>query len=251
MMRPSTEICSQKGAQEVEPAGFPAPENAVGRRILLADDSEDIRALIAAYLEHTPHQLEMAADGQAAVEKFCSGHFDLVLMDIQMPVMDGYTATRAIRQWEAQRGAPRTIILALTGGAMEEGASSSGEPVWDAQLSKPFRMETFLQAIEDHLKPRDAIRVSSPAGIETLVPGYLESRKADVHVLETALAGGDYETIRVLGHHLRGSGNPYGFATISHIGRSLESAAGTQSPDEIRREIAALGDYLARVKAGG
>ena len=240
--------CSEKGAQEVEPAGLPAPKNTAGRRILLADDSKDIRALVAAYLEHTPHQLEMAADGQAAFEKFCSDHFDLVLMDVQMPVMDGYTAARAIRQWEAQRAAPRAIILALTGGVMDEGASSGGEPVCEAQLRKPFRMGAFLQAIEDHLKPRDAIRVSCLPGIENLVPGYLASRKAEVHVLKTTLEAGDYGTIRILGHHLKGSGKPYGFAAISQIGRSIEEAAGRQAADEVRRQIAALEDYLARVK---
>ena len=156
-MKPSIEICPQVGAQPIEPAGASVPENAARRRILLVDDSEDIRALVAAYLEHTPHQLEMAADGQAAVDKFCSGHFDLVLMDVQMPVMDGPTAARAIRQWEAQRGTARAIILWLTGGAMEEDASSDGETISDAQLSKPFRMGTFLQAVEDHLKAHDAI----------------------------------------------------------------------------------------------
>lgn len=250
-MRPVTESCSQNGAQPVESAGSPAAANAAPRRILLAEDSADIRSLVAAYLEHTPHHLEIAVDGQAAVEKFCAGPFDLVLMDVQMPVMDGYTAARAIRQWEAARALPRAIILALTGGAMEEGASSGGAPVWDAHLGKPFRMETFLQAIEDHLKPSDAIRVPIPAGIERLVPGYLASRKAEVPVFRSALESGDYETIRVLGHNLKGSGNPYGFATLSHIGGSLESAARTQSSDEIRRQIAALGDYLARVVVGG
>jgi len=249
-MKPSTEISTEKDAQEAEPAGLPAPENAASRRILLADDSEDIRNLVAAYLEHTPHELEMAADGQAAVEKFSSGHFDLVLMDVQMPVMDGYTAARAIRQWEAQRDVPRTTILALTGGVMEEAASSGGQPVCDAQLAKPFRMGTFLRAIEDHLKPRDAIRGSGLPGIERLVPGYLASRKAEVLVLQAALADGDYKTIRVLGHQLQGSGKPYGFAAIGQIGRSLESAAGRQAADEIRRQIAALEDYLARVKVG-
>src|SRR6266849_1488751 len=133
-MKPSVAICSPNGVRPVEPAGLPAPENAARRRILLVDDSEDIRALVAAYLEHTPHQLEMAADGQAAIEKFCSAPFDQVLMDGQMPVMDGYTAARAMRQWEAQRAIPRATILALTSGAMDEVASSGGEPVCDAQL---------------------------------------------------------------------------------------------------------------------
>jgi CheY-like chemotaxis protein len=234
-----------------ESMGFPNPHDAPGRRILLADDSEDIRALVAAYLKHTPHHLETAADGHAAVEKFRSGRFDLVLMDIQMPVIDGYAAARAMRQWETKRGAPRAIIVALTGGSMDEDGASTGEPVCDAQLGKPFRMQTFLEAIEDHLKARGVVPVSLSAGIEMLVPEYLESRRAEVQILEMAFAAGDYETIRVLGHHLKGSGTPYGFAALSQIGKRLESAAESRFPDEVGRQIAALGDYLARVKMGG
>ena len=234
-----------------ESMGFPRPHHAPGRRILLADDSEDIRALVAAYLEHTPHHLEAAPDGQAAVEKFCSGSFDLVLMDIQMPVMDGYAAARAIRQCEAKRGAPRTMIVALTGGSLDEDAASTGEPVCDAQLCKPFLMQTFLEAIEDHLKARDIIPVSLSPGIERLVPEYLENRRAEVQILEMALAASDYESILVLGHHLKGSGTPYGFAALSQIGKGLESAAERRSHEEVRRQIGTLGDYLARVKMAG
>ncbi len=71
-----------------------------------------------------------------------------------------------------------------------------------------------------------------------------------MQILESALAGGDYETIRVLGHHLKGSGTPYGFAALSQIGRGLESAAGSRLTEEVRRQILALGDYLARVNVG-
>ena len=69
-------------------------------RILLVEDSEDNRLLILSYLKKTPYQIDIAENGEIAVEKFKSGEYDLVLMDIQMPVMDGYAATKAIRKWE-------------------------------------------------------------------------------------------------------------------------------------------------------
>ncbi len=246
-MRPASEKCPHDDARVIESAGFPISAPAP-HRILLADDSADIRALVAAYLEHTPHYLEVAADGQTAVEKFCAGHFDLVLMDVQMPVMDGFTAAGAIRRWEAKRGVRRAIILALTGGAADEDALASLEPVCDALLNKPFRMQAFLQAIEDHLKLSGVIRVSLSPGIERLVPKYLDDRKSELSVLESALMAGDFDTIRVLGHQLKGSGTPYGFTALSQIGKSLELAGESQSPGEVRRQMSALGDYLARVK---
>ena len=63
-------------------------------RILLADDSADNRLLIQAYLRKTPYRLDEADDGAKAIELIFKGDYDLVLMDIQMPVMDGYTAVR-------------------------------------------------------------------------------------------------------------------------------------------------------------
>ena len=71
-------------------------------RILLVEDSKDNQLLITAYLKQSAYQIEIAADGQAAVDKFTAGAFDLVLMDVNMPVMNGYTATRKIREWETE-----------------------------------------------------------------------------------------------------------------------------------------------------
>ena len=86
----------------------------------MADDSPDNRALIRAYLKKTPYRLEEAEDGQQAIDKFTAGNFDLVLMDIQMPIVDGYEATSTIRVWELANGRRRTPIVALTASALEE-----------------------------------------------------------------------------------------------------------------------------------
>src|SRR5438132_110499 len=75
-------------------------------RILLAEDSQDNRLLVQSYLKHTPHHLDLADNGAIAVAKFKARGFDLVLMDMQMPIVDGYAATRAIKQWEKETGRP-------------------------------------------------------------------------------------------------------------------------------------------------
>lgn len=82
------------------------------------DDSADNRLLVQAYLKRSPYQLDLAENGEVAVEKFKSGKYDLVLMDMQMPVLDGYTATRTIRAWESQSGLKATPIIALTAFAL-------------------------------------------------------------------------------------------------------------------------------------
>ncbi|MDH3360185.1 MAG: response regulator, partial [Desulfobulbaceae bacterium] len=112
------------------------------------EDNEDNRNLIVAYLNKTVHRLEVAEDGAVAVEKFMAGQFDLVLMDMQMPVMDGYDATRAIRKWEAAQNRPETIIVALTAFAMAEDAARSRDAGCDGHLTKPIKKKALLQFLE-------------------------------------------------------------------------------------------------------
>ena len=122
-------------------------EEAPSLRILLAEDSEDNRLLIKTYLKQSPHCLEMAENGEIAVEKFQQGEYDLVLMDMNMPVMDGYTATRTIRQWEAREGKPATPIIALTAFALKEDEQKSLAAGCDAHLTKPIKKKTLLEAL--------------------------------------------------------------------------------------------------------
>jgi CheY-like chemotaxis protein len=135
----------------------PAPSAFLDRplKILMADDSNDNRALIRAYLKKTPYHLEEAEDGQEAIDKFVAGKFDLVLMDIQMPVVDGYEATSTIRIWEVANGRHRTPIVALTASALEEAVHRTKAAGCDAHVTKPVKKSTLLDAI------RDAVEMSA------------------------------------------------------------------------------------------
>ena len=116
-------------------------------RILLAEDSPDNCTITMAYLEHTPYSVEVAETGAIALEKFTTRHFDLVLMDRQMPVMDGLTATRAIRAWERANDRPPTPIIALTASALKGDREMCLAAGCTAFLTKPIRQEVLLQAI--------------------------------------------------------------------------------------------------------
>ena len=120
-------------------------------RILLAEDSPDNRLLIAAYFKRLPYQIETAENGKVAVEKFCCGRYDLVLMDIQMPVMDGYTAVRTIRAWETEHRRPATPILALTASTLDDDIRRAFAAGCNAHIAKPVRKATLLTAIEETL----------------------------------------------------------------------------------------------------
>ncbi|MBF0612762.1 MAG: response regulator [Magnetococcales bacterium] len=117
-------------------------------RILLVEDSPDNIILIKAFLKDTDHQLEIAENGKEAVQHYKrGGHFDLILMDMQMPIMDGYTATRKIRKWEKENGKTRVPILSLTAYALKGDSEKSIEAGCDAHLSKPIRKKPLLEAI--------------------------------------------------------------------------------------------------------
>ncbi|MGH7208508.1 MAG: response regulator, partial [Nitrospiraceae bacterium] len=115
--------------------------------ILLVDDSPDNRILIQAYLKNTPCQVEVAEDGESGVKKFTAGHYDLVLMDMQMPVIDGYAATKAIRKWEKEHSVKATPIIALTAYALKEEIQKSLAAGCSSHLTKPIRKAVLMEAI--------------------------------------------------------------------------------------------------------
>ena len=119
--------------------GPAAPENQRSLRILLAEDSQHNRFLIQSCLKKTPYQLVIAENGEIAVGQFTSGEYDLVLMDVQMPVMYGYTATKAIREWEKEQGVEPTPIIALTAHALNEDAQKSLDAGCTAHVVKPIK----------------------------------------------------------------------------------------------------------------
>jgi len=120
--------------------------------ILLADDSPDNRLLIAAYLKKTGYALDEVENGQIALDRFMTRTYDAVLMDIQMPVLDGYSAVRLIRQWETANGRRRTPIIALTAAALETDVRHAVEVGCDLHVSKPVKKSTLLRAIADVVK---------------------------------------------------------------------------------------------------
>ena len=96
-------------------------------------------------------EVTVAPDGQAALEAFDAAAFDVILMDSQMPVMDGLAATRAIREREQGLGGQRTPIISLTANAMPHQIAASLEAGADLHLAKPVSMEALFQSINTAL----------------------------------------------------------------------------------------------------
>lgn len=116
-------------------------------QVLLVEDSPDNQLLIRSYLKKTDYLLDVADHGGIAVEKFKTTHYDLILMDIQMPVMDGYTATMAIRAWERDHDLPPTPIIALTALALREEGTRILEAGCNTHVTKPVKKSTLLEIL--------------------------------------------------------------------------------------------------------
>lgn len=131
--------------------GHMLQKNQTGLSILLADDVEENNLVIQAFLKNTSHQLTCTNNGRDAVEYFKNGEFDLVLMDIYMPIMDGYQATQEIRAWEHQQKRPPTPILALTANVMKNDIEKTLQAGCNLHLSKPIRKQRLLEVLNQYL----------------------------------------------------------------------------------------------------
>ena len=135
--------------------------------ILLADDEKANRELVRTLLEGYPFTFDEAENGNMAVEMFRTGRYDLVLMDLVMPHMDGLAATREIRLWEGQHKSRPTPIIAVTGYGSRDDAQKCIEAGCTSHLAKPFRKENIISAIafaRDKLSPGSRNNISGKDG---------------------------------------------------------------------------------------
>ena len=120
-------------------------------KLLLVEDNPDNRLLIKAYLKKQPFTIDEAENGEQAIALFKENDYDLVLMDVQMPVMDGHEATRVIRSFEAAAATPATPIIALTAHAIKEEHDKSIAAGCTAHLTKPIKKQTLIEAVTGFL----------------------------------------------------------------------------------------------------
>jgi CheY-like chemotaxis protein len=203
-------------------------------RILLVDDSPELVLLVRTYLNQTGWTIDVVESGERAVSQAMSEAYDVVLMDIDLPGLDGATAAHAIRAADLARGATPTPIIAMT--AFDPG------PAAEFPVAAPPEAQSPPAPVED-----EAVVTIDDPEIAPLVPEFLELRRADVTDFRRWLPQGAYTMIQSTAHKMKGSGRGYGFATISRLGGALEVAAHEQDAAAMARLIDELDDFLRRV----
>ena len=118
---------------------------------MLVDDSVDIQMLVGLFFEKTSVQLDVEGNGADAVESFKGGRYDLLLMDLEMPLMNGITACEKIRMWEKAKKKKAVPIIALTGKRYDGGGAELKKAGFDDYLLKPMKRGELFYKIGKHV----------------------------------------------------------------------------------------------------
>ena len=202
--------------------------NLVGT-VLLAEDGEYNQTLIRAYIEPTQAQLTIVGDGEQALERALSSDFDLVLMDIQMPVMDGVTAIKLLRQ--TGYGGP---IVALTANVMQHDIEQYREAGCDDVLGKPIDTERLYAVLARFVPAADSFTngAVSPTAADLALANVrdaLRTRFTDgltvqLDEIELCLANQQWSRVRHLTHTIKGIAASVGYPTLTELAKPIEPA---------------------------
>ncbi len=214
-------------------------------KVLLAEDNEINIATVSMMLRQAGHLVEVVTGGEEAVEKALSGKFDIVLMDVQMPVMDGLTATRIIRESERRLRIRRVPIVALTAHAMRSDETQCLSAGMDAFLSKPLHarqlhaiLEKFFLDAKNQEETRPDTEAEAPVSIRQVLENLGDSRSLlnslisrflvqippRLAPLKTALLEHRFEEVYFEVHKIKGVAG-YFSARIIRLGNDLEVSA--------------------------
>jgi two-component system, sensor histidine kinase and response regulator len=237
------------------------PPRAVDRRlnILVAEDNPTNQTLVRLLLEQHRHRVTLVSDGREAVAKADAGPFDLILMDVQMPEMDGFEATAAIRQRERATGT-HIPIVAMTAHAMAGDRECCLEQGMDAYVSKPLRPDDLLATIDGLFGPEHARgSIDGPTlfadfghnstVLAEVIRVFLSDAPGQAAALRAATDAADAGSIVSAAHALKGSVGLFSKGAAYEAARALEQAARSGDLTGVDARCAGVEDELSRVCA--
>jgi len=231
-----------------------------GRRLLLVEDNPVNQRVAQRVLQKLAAEVTLANNGAEALERIAESSFDAVLMDCQMPVMDGFTATRRIRDTERAMGLKRLPIIALTANVMSEDRENCIAAGMDAHLGKPIEPSQLIECLGRYLKADTASPEVDMIALRELTGGDLDFER---ELVETFVSSGDqclaeilnacrvsdFETIGKRAHALKGASANIHAVGLAAAASSLECAARANSAAEIDGLVQELTEKLQAVNA--
>jgi CheY-like chemotaxis protein len=249
-------------------AALPKPANA--RPLLLVDDNEVNQIVAVELLESLGLRVDVVSSGEDAIDAVVASDYALVLMDCQMPGMDGYEATREIRRRLPDRKLP---IVAFTAHALSEERAKVLNAGMDDYLAKPIDPAQLAEVLSRHLgvaplslrlapaalaSPR-SIAPPVAASLALLEPGrrrppnavdtFLKRTPDELEQLRCAAREQRYDEVRRLAHKLKGSASSLGAPQLARLCEHLQQAQTDQGADTLNELVAALGPAYQRLSA--
>ena len=261
---PDEAICEGEAAAR----WVPGPEALRGVKILLAEDSPDNQNLLRTILGKAGGELEVVDNGRLAVERALETPFDVVLMDMNMPEMDGYEAARMLRR----RGYARPI-LALTANAMSGDGERCLAAGCDAHLPKPIDRRQLIETVQRYASgktrgpeaPAGAREPAKPPAAEhrilssefagdpqlaEILPQFVEGLPGQLHALLDALNQDRLEDAERIAHRLKGAGGGYGYPALSEAAAALEAAVKSFDAAATAEAMGKVQEVCAAIQAG-
>ena len=214
-------------------------------QILIAEDTPELQLLERRILESMGLTVTTASNGQEAVELAEKQAFDLILMDMQMPVLDGIGATQALRA--AGNSVP---IVALTANVMQKHRDAFNEAGCDGFLGKPTDKQELRKLLKHHLsQPQQNSPVQTEVEQEVddeLMAIFIKSTRQRKAAMAEALSTQEWQQIREIAHAIKGSATSFGYPQLSKIAESIQ----LMIDDEKLDEVPALAEELLRAMEG-
>jgi two-component system, sensor histidine kinase and response regulator len=222
--------------------------NAKNLKVLAVDDANDNLFLIREILSPLTKNIDFASNGLEAIKQMDKKEYDIVFMDIQMPVMDGYTAIHKIRK--SNKSVPVYAVTAHAGLVEEKRCLDAG---FTARLTKPIDRKNIYAVITKEfgvsIPSQNKIELSVEERlVKRLLPVYFKSREEDLVSLKHAIKEDNFDTIKRIGHRIKGSAKSYGFAEVGELSAQLEDSAVQKDIKNCQRIIFEIESILLKAK---